>query len=55
MLLSYEVRYMNVITIFLYNFLAEEIYMELFYNYKKESYVCCLNKTLYNFKQASYV
>ena len=53
MLLSYEVRYINVITAFLYSLLAEEIYMKLPHDYKEESYICCLNKALYGLKQAS--
>ena len=55
MLLGYKVRHMNVITAFLYDFLAEEIYMKLFYNYKDEDYVCYLNKALYGLKQASHM
>ena len=51
-LLEYEVRHMNVITAFLYRLLAEEIYMELPYDYKEEGYVCHLNKALYGLKQA---
>ena len=44
-----------MITIFFYSFLAKEIYMKLPHNYKKEGYVCCLNKILYDLKQASCV
>ena len=54
-LLEYKVRHINVITAFLYRFLAEEIYIELPHDYKEESYVCCLNKTLYDLKQISCV
>ena len=54
-LLGYEVKHINVITVFLYNLLAEEIYMKLLHDYEEESYVCRLNKTLYGLKQASHV
>ena len=50
-LLKYEVKHINVITAFLYRLLAEEIYIELPYNYEEEDYVCHLNKALYDFKQ----
>ena len=50
-LLDYEIRYINVVTVFFYSLFAEEIYMELPYGYKEESYVYHLNKTLYNLKQ----
>ena len=43
---------MNIITVFLYSLLVEEIYIELLYGYKEEDYVCCLNKALYGLKQA---
>ena len=43
---------MNIITIFLYNLLAEEIYIELPHGYEEEDYVCHLNKALYGLKQA---
>ena len=55
MLLSYEIKYINIITIFFYSFFAEEIYIELPYNYKEEGYVCYFNKTLYDFKQTSHM
>ena len=46
---------MNVITAFLYDLFAEEIYIELPYSYKEKGYVCHLNKALYGLKQASYM
>ena len=55
MLLGYEVKHMNVITIFLYRLFAEEIYMKLPHNYKEEGYVCHLNKALYDLKQTSHM
>ena len=47
---SYEARYINVITIFLYSFFIEEIYMKLPHDYEEEDYICCFNKILYNLK-----
>ena len=55
MLLSYKVKHMNIITAFLYSLFTEEIYIKFPHNYKKKDYVCCLNKTLYDLKQASCV
>ena len=54
-LLGYKVKHMDVITVFLYSLLAEEIYMELPHGYKEEGYVCHLNKALYGLKQASHI
>ena len=50
MLLNYEVRYINVITVFFYRFFVEEIYIELPHGYKEEDYVYYFNKTLYDLK-----
>ena len=38
-----------------YGLFAEEIYMELPYDYEEEDYVCCLNKALYGLKQAPHM
>ena len=44
---------MNVVTVFLYDFLNELIYVKQLYKFVKNSnLICKLKKTLYNLKQA---
>ena len=38
MLLNYEVKHINVITVFLYSLFTKEIYIKLPYGYKEEDY-----------------
>ncbi len=56
---DYEVKQMNVIIIFLETHLKEEIWMQQSSRFKQKELneiflICCLNKILYEFKQASW-